>query len=238
MEGFTYNNIFETKALEYLIIVFFFALLVPFWMMISKKAKSKEQLKKQPGFLTVATLKLPQGIFFSRYHTWAHLEKNGEAKIGLNDLILHLTGDVSVDLYKSTGEIIGKGEPMARIHYNGNTLELASPVTGEVCSINELISDEPAVVRDDPYRHGWMYALKPSNWKTDTGSCFLAEDATEWAKNELIRVKDFLAVSTAKAMPGPSAVVMQDGGELVEKALAHFPQEVWQEFQQRFLSEA
>ncbi|MFW6371790.1 MAG: hypothetical protein ACOC10_11370, partial [Bacteroidota bacterium] len=86
--------------------------------------------------------------------------------------------------------------------------------------------------------NGWMYSLKPLNWKVDTGSCFLAEDANEWAKSELVRFKDFLAVSTSKATAGSSAVAMQDGGELIEKALAHFPPEVWQEFQKRFLSEA
>lgn len=238
MEGFTYNNIFETKALEYLIIVFFFALLVPFWMLLNKKNKPKAQLKAEPGFLTAGTLKLPQGIFFSKYHTWAHLEHNGEAKVGLDDLVLHLTGDVSVRLYKSPGQIIGKGEPLARIYYNGNSLEVASPVSGEICNTNGQLINNPGLMKDEPYQHGWMYSLKPLNWKADTDTCFLAEDATVWATNELERFKDFLAVSTSKSMSGQPVMVMQDGGELVEKALAHFPQEVWEEFQKKFLSEA
>lgn len=236
MEGFTYNNIFETKALEYLIIVFFFALLVPFWMLLNKKNKPKSQLQSEPGFLTAGTLKLPQGIFFSKYHTWVHLEKNGEAKVGLDDLILHLTGDVSVSLYKSAGEIIGKGEPLARIQYNGNSLELASPVSGEISTGNEMLLENPVLMKDDPYQQGWLYSIKPLNWKADTDSCFLAEDATVWANNELVRVKDFLAISTSKTLSEPSVVIMQDGGEIMEKALAHFPQEVWQEFQETFLA--
>lgn len=236
MEGFTYTNIFETKALEYLIIVFFFALLVPFWMLLTKKYKPLGQLKPEPEFLTPGSLKLPQGIFFSKYHTWAHLEKNGEAKVGMDDLILHLTGNVSVSLYKPAGDIVGRGEPLARIQYNGNSLELASPISGEVCDTNEQLLKDPGLLKNDPYKHGWLYSLKPLNWKADTDSCFLAEDANVWAKDELLRMKDFLAVSISKTMPGPSVMVMQDGGEIVEKALAQFPQDVWQDFQETFLS--
>jgi glycine cleavage system H protein len=235
MEGFTYTNIFETKAVEYLIIVFFFAILVPFWMILSKKNKSKTHLLPEPGFLTAGSVKLPQGIFFSKYHTWAHLEKNGEAKVGVDDLILHLTGEVSVKHFKLAGETIEKGERLARICYNGNNLEVISPVSGLISSTNEMLSKEPGLIKSDPYQHGWIYMLKPANWKEDTDSCFLAEDATLWAKTELERFKDFLSISVMKTAQQPESIVMQDGGEIMEKALIHFPQEVWKEFQDTFL---
>ncbi len=32
MEGFTYTNIFETKGIEYIIIICFFLILIPFWI--------------------------------------------------------------------------------------------------------------------------------------------------------------------------------------------------------------
>ncbi len=235
MEGFTYTNIFETKGIEYLVIISFFAILVPVWAFFSRKPKPAFKVQKANGFISASSFQIPQGIFFSKYHTWAHLEKDGEAKVGLDDMLLHLTGEVSLIHFKSPGEIVGKGELMARIHYNGNSLEVASPVSGEICSINTLLSKEPALVKDDPYHHGWIYSLRPLNWKADIDSCFLAEDATVWAKDELVRFKDFLAVSASKTMPEPSVMVMQDGGEIMEKALAHFPQEVWKEFQKKFL---
>lgn len=236
MEGFTYTNIFETKALEYLIIVFFFALLIPFWMLISGKRKSEVKASSVPRFLATESLKLPHGIFFSKYHTWAHLEKNGEAKVGLDDLLLHLTGKVEIKYFKVPGDEIHKGEMLARLHHNGNRLEVFSPVTGRISHVNELLEHNPQLVKDDPYRHGWIYSLKPSNWMADIHSCFLAEDAVAWAKDELVRFKDFLAVSSSGNLSQQAEVVMQDGGEIIEKALVHFPQEVWQEFQEKFLS--
>ncbi len=236
MEGFTYTDIFATKGLEYLIIVGFFMILIPFWMMLNKKSASATVIQNPLRFLTNGSLKLPQGIFFSRYHTWAHLEKNGEAKIGLDDMLLHLTGEVKVNFLKSEGETVEKGEVVARLHYNGNNLKVASPVSGTLCSINELVRENPAILKNDPYQQGWICSLKPSRWKTDTDSCFLAEDATQWAKEELYKVKEFLSLAAVKSDSGAMQVVMQDGGEIAEQALTLFPQEVWKDFEEKFLT--
>ena len=236
MEGFTYTNIFETKALEYLIVVFFFALLVPFWMLINKKRNKTAGLSAVSMEFAVGSQKLPHGIYFSRFHTWAYLKKNGVAKVGMSDLLVHLTGEVQITSFMSPGQEIIKGETLAQLHFNGKSLRLASPVSGIICQVNKLLSESPELIKDDPYQHGWIYSLKPTNWKMDASACFLAEDADAWAKHELVRVKDFLAVSSIKNMPGLKDIVLQDGGELIENALSHFPQEVWNEFQEKFLT--
>ena len=41
MDGFTYHDIFETKGLEYLAIIAFFLLLIPFWIILNRKVVSK-----------------------------------------------------------------------------------------------------------------------------------------------------------------------------------------------------
>jgi glycine cleavage system H protein len=235
MDGFTYTNIFETKALEYLAIVFFFAILVPFWMFLNKKEKPSVHAQIARGYLSASSLKLPQGIFFSKHHTWAHIKKNGEAKIGLDDLLLHLTGEVKITHFKRPGNKIQKGEPLARVIYNGNSLQVISPLSGEIRSLNELLAENPRLVREDPYQHGWIYTIKPTNWKAETDSYFLAEDATNWAIQELERFKEFLAGYAVKNMPETSQVVMQDGGEIIDNVLTHYPQKVWEDFEKKFL---
>ena len=109
MEGFTYTNIFETKGIEYLVIISFFAVLVPVWMFFNRKTKPVLELQKVKGFISANSLRIPQGVFFSKYHTWAHLEKNGEAYVGFDDLLVHITGDVKLTQFKNPGEHIKKG---------------------------------------------------------------------------------------------------------------------------------
>lgn len=236
MEGFTYHNIFETKGIEYVIILSFFAILVPFWLFMSRKIKKPASAEKTKGFLTANSLKIPQGVFFSKFHTWAHLLTNGDAKVGIEDLLIHFTGDVKFDHIKSPGESIRKGDVLTVINQNGKNLRILSPISGEIRRTNSNLGENPDLLKDDPYQQGWIYAIKPTNWKVETNSYFLAEEATYWAKQELLRFKDFLSVSVQKYMPQPSGVVLQDGGELIDSPMAEMPREVWQDFQEKFLT--
>ena len=44
MEQFTYNNIFETKGIEYLLIIGFFLVLIPFWLILNKRVEIARQI--------------------------------------------------------------------------------------------------------------------------------------------------------------------------------------------------
>ena len=235
MEGFTYHNIFEMKGIEYLIICVFFLILIPFWKLLNKEAKVASKVQKSLGTLTASTLRIPQGLFYSRFHTWAHLERSGMAKVGMDDLLMHMTGEVKFMRLKTSGERIKKGDLLAEMDHKGKLLKVYSPISGEIMEANEVLASSPELLNDDPYIKGWMYKMKPSSWVADTNAYFMAEDATQWAVHELERFKDFLAISLGKYSPQPSAMILQDGGELRDQPLSDLPVEVWQEFQQDFL---
>ena len=46
MDGFTYNNIFDTKGIEYLVIIAFFAILILFWIALNKQIKIRKRIQK------------------------------------------------------------------------------------------------------------------------------------------------------------------------------------------------
>ena len=87
MDAFTYKDIFETKGIEYIIIIAFLLLLIPFWILLNKSPKIKAEIQKAWDVLTANILRIPQGLFFSRNHTWAFMEKSGLAKVGLDDFL-------------------------------------------------------------------------------------------------------------------------------------------------------
>ena len=124
MEGFTYTNIFETKGIEYLVIIAFFAILVPFWLILNRKSKLKQQLSKALSFITPDSLRIPQGVFFSKFHTWAHLGTNGQARVGIDDLLLHFTGDITFENNLKPGDKIAKGESSVRLNTMGKSCKL------------------------------------------------------------------------------------------------------------------
>jgi glycine cleavage system H protein len=236
MEPFTYSNIFETKGIEYLAIITFLLLLIPFWVLLNRKVRIAKRFQKVLGVLSAKVLKIPQGIFYCRNHTWTHLEKSGAAKVGLDDLLLHITGEVIFRNLKNPGEIIRKGDLLTEIDQNGKLLSIYSPISGKILTTNSALNEDPEMLVVDPYGIGWIYKIKPTNWKTDTNSYFLAEDATNWSIRELERFKDFLADSVKKYSSEPSMMILQDGGDLRDNVLSEMPGEVWNDFQKSFLT--
>lgn len=235
MDGFSYTDIFDTKGIEYLIVISFLLVLTPFWLLISRKQKRAIVAVNARHLITSRSLIIPQGLFFSKFHSWAYLEKNGMAKVGLDDLLLQLTGDVSLIQTHEPGSEVRKGELLTVLNQGNKQLKICSPISGKIVAINATLQSTPTLLRSEPYQGGWLYAIQPTDWKADTSSCFLAEDATQWATRELENFKDFLAASVNRYLPNPLQVVLQDGGELVEHPLAELPDEVWTDFQTTFL---
>jgi glycine cleavage system H protein len=235
MEGFTYTDIFETKGIEYLIIIAFFLILIPFWIFLNKGSNIAKRIYQKLGVLTAGVLKIPQGLFYSKNHTWAYLEKSGTAKVGLDDFLLKIVGDIKVKPIKFPGEKLRKGEILAEIDQNGKRLRINSPISGEIVRANVTVEENSELLLEDPYGKGWIYAIKPSNWKTETQSYYLAEEASTWIKNELSRFKDFLAISLGRHSSEPSLVTFQEGGELRQNILSEMDNEIWEDFQESFL---
>lgn len=232
---FSYTNIFETKGIEYLVIIGFLLLIIPFWILLNRPIKLSKNLQQAFGVLTDNVLRIPQGLFYSKNHTWTHLGRMGSAKVGLNDLLVHLTGTVQLNNLKAVGESVNKGEIMAEIMQNGKVLKIASPISGRIEGVNAELYENPTALNDDPYEKGWIYKIKPEAWKQDTNSYLLAHEATQWINMELARFKDFIAITMSRLSPEMSMVVLQEGGELSDNPLSEMPNEVWCSFQDQFL---
>jgi glycine cleavage system H protein len=236
MDGYSYYNIFETKGIEYLLIIAFLLLLVPFSILLNRKVKISQKIREVTNFLTSGILKVPQGIFYNQNHTWAHLAKTGVADVGVDDLLLHLTGEVKLTYLKNPGDYIAKGEAMTEVEHQGKRLKIFSPISGAVTASNPVLAENPGLINADPYNKGWIYKIKPDNWKAEMNSCYLADDASDWSKREMERFRDFLATTMPKYSPDAAMIAMQDGGELRDHVLSELPGELWQDFQKEFLN--
>jgi glycine cleavage system H protein len=235
MDEYTYINIFDTKGIEYLVIIVFLILLIPFWLYLNRTVRLSDNIRKAVVNLSVRIREIPFGFFYARNHTWTHLEKDGAARVGLNNLLLNVTGRIQVNLLHEENHRIRKGELLAQIRQDGKHLNIYSPISGQIIGHNRGLGDNPEMVDEDPYGNGWLYSIKPDDWKNETNSYFLAEEASHWLKAEMDRIKDFLAEKTARQNPELAAVILQDGGELSNEILKEMPANVWNDFQKEFL---
>lgn len=236
MDGFTYVNIFETKGIEYIAIITFFLVLVPFWYILKNRKAISKKINKAFSILTGKTLRIPKGVFHSKNHTWTYLEKSGAAKVGMDDFLVQTTGDIKLKGMKEAGQVIQKGDVMAELVKDENIIKIYAPITGKILKTNHKLNEKPELLNEDPYQLGWIYRIEPQAWKTETNAYLLADEAQAWANDEVTRLKDFLAESYSKQTSAENLVVLQDGGELSEDALSQFPPTIWQDFQKQFLN--
>lgn len=236
MEEFTRVDIYDTKGMEYIFVIGYLLILIIFWTVMKNPRKVVARIQQAISTLSANVLRIPQGIFFNKHHTWTHLAETGEARVGMDDFLQHITGKVELAHLRDPGESIRKGELLTEIIQNGKHLKVFSPISGEILHTNPLIQENPEVINEDPYEKGWIYMIKPSNWKKETHSYLLAEKASEWAAGEFTRFKEFLTLGPMRSHAAePSMVLLQDGGEVRENVLSDLPDEVWESFQQEFL---
>ncbi len=237
MEGFSIVDIYDTKGVEYLFVIGYLLVLIVFWNVAKNPQKVFRQIREAVSTLSAKILRIPQGIYFNRNHTWTHLGESGAAKVGLDDFLQHVIGNVKLTDLKNPGEFIKKGELLTAIKQEGKLLRVYSPISGEVLETNSTLNENPEILNTDPYDQGWIYQIKPSNWMKETHSYYLADKATDWSKNEFIRFKDFLSGGAMRKYSSePSMVLLQDGGEIRENVLSELPGEVWEDFQEEFLN--
>lgn len=235
MEGFSYTNIYDTKGIEYLVIIAFLILIIPFWRALNRPLKVKEAYREALGALTPEVLRIPQGFHYFRNHLWTNMKKAGQARIGLDDLLLQITGEIELHNFRKPGERVKKGDIIAEVNQGGKHLKISSPISGEVTGVNKRLRENPGVLLDDPYGKGWIYSMKPDDWDKDTEVSLPADKAKDWSRKELSRLKDFVADSLSKYSPEESKVVLQEGGELVQYPLSTLPGEAWTDFEGLFL---
>lgn len=232
MDAFTYHDIFQTKGIEYIIIITFLVLLIPFWVYLSKKPQWMANLQQSVGQLVDSVWQVSKGVYYNKNHTWAHMEKSGLAQVGPDNWLINIVGSASFIPQKEVGSEIKKGDVLADIRQDDKTLRIYSPITGTIRQKNQQVFDG----NDDTISDPWLFKIEPKHWKAETQQSYLGDESEKWFKKELGRFKDFVAVSSSQNSPDVAMVVLQEGGELMENPMAGLPAAVWSDFQKEFLN--
>jgi len=197
----------------------------------------KAQKKKHPAFepssspvFNKRTLVLPQGIFISPGHTWALVNKDGTADIGIDDMIFKALGKISISDIAGQGDLVKKGDVILKGIAGGKSFSFRSPFNGIIQKVNsDLIGKEVS----DPYSN-WTVQLKPSRYNEDVKDLKTGPKLVDWLNHEFNRFKEFLNANLMK--PELVGHTMLDGGNIVEGAVAQIDMDAQNKFEQEFLT--
>jgi CheY-like chemotaxis protein len=132
-------------------------------------------------------LNVPAGAFISPQHAWARIELNGAVRIGLDDLIRKIFRQADrVDL-PAPGKKIRRGDTLFSVGYGEFSLDIPSPFSGTVISVNSEHADHPEWLAIKPFELSWMCRLEPSSLAEELPGLRIGPDAVNWYQVELDR---------------------------------------------------
>jgi len=96
--------------------------------------------------------------------SWALMEDEGTARIGVSDLFLKATEGIRAFELAEPGEDLVQGIPCAvATSPDGSAHGIMCPMSGKVLEVNEEVQANPSLVEKDPYFKGWLYRILPSD---------------------------------------------------------------------------
>jgi len=104
----------------------------------------------------------PESYRYTKQHEW--VSPDGQtATVGITDHAQHELGDiVFVDLPK-VGVVVKHGDTLGSVESVKAVSDIYSPVSGEVIAINDLLTQHPEKLNQDPHGEAWLAKLKISD---------------------------------------------------------------------------
>ena len=100
----------------------------------------------------------PDDLLYSREHTWARIDGN-IATVGITDYGQEKLGEILSIKLPEIDASVEHDEPFASIESSKTVDELISPVSGDIISVNEDLSDDVGIINSDPYDTGWLITV-------------------------------------------------------------------------------
>ena len=100
--------------------------------------------------------------YYSKDHEWISVE-GGVATVGITAYAQEQLGDVVYVELPDVGKSLTQGDEAAVVESVKAASEVYAPLDGEIVQANDVLTDEPAKVNEDPEGAAWFMKIKLSN---------------------------------------------------------------------------
>ena len=99
---------------------------------------------------------------FTEEHEWLRTEGD-IVVVGITEHASTQLGDVVFVELPEEGITVSKDDEIVVIESVKAASDILAPLDGEIIEINEVLSDEPSKVNEDPMGEAWFFKMKPSD---------------------------------------------------------------------------
>ena len=114
------------------------------------------------------TFRLPknEGFWFSENDMWLYVDGD-MARCGVTAYAEKSLMDIMFFTPPEIGAQIEQFGEAGDIESSKAVFELICPVSGTITAVNESLEGEPEKINEDPYRQGWIFEIKLSDFEED-----------------------------------------------------------------------
>ncbi len=226
MEGFSYVDLFATKGIEYVLVIGFLLMFIMYWRFLDKPAKALVRVAARPANTLYEWFHLAKNVYYHPGHSWAMPEDRNIVKVGIDDFAQRLLGKPDALELPGVGAQMEQGENGWKIQFDSKSIDVLSPVNGEVVAVNQEAVNSPELIGQDPYNKGWLLKVRVPKIKSNLKNLLSGKLAVAWMENTVQTLRE--------QMTGELGVVMQDGGLPVSGFAKELAPDNWEEIAAEF----
>lgn len=160
-------------------------------------------------------------VYYHRGHGWVIPEGGDVVRVGIDDFAQKLVGKIDAIKCPGVGSKVTEGEKTWTLFVSSKSIDMVSPVDGEIIDVNERLLSSPDSIGEDPYGRSWLMKVQVPQLSANLKNLLFGGAARKWMEevSENLRSRSEYAI-------GP---LCQDGGVLVEGIARHLDRERWEE---------
>lgn len=109
-------------------------------------------------------MNVPAELRYSAEHEWAsRLDGGSRVRVGITDYAQDALGDVVYVDLPEVGSTVTAGESVGELESTKSVSDMYAPVSGSITAVNEALTDNPALLNEDPYGDGWLCEIDMTN---------------------------------------------------------------------------
>jgi glycine cleavage system H lipoate-binding protein len=174
----------------------------------------------------VGGFKVPEHLRYHPGHTWALSESPTLVRVGMDDFATKIIGRVERIALPQRGQWIRQGQKIWTVFRDGKSVDMLSPIEGQVTDINENATQDPEQARKDPYSEGWLVSVHSPDAKTNLRNLLTGTLARLWTEQ--------CAAKLRAMMPAPLGALAQDGGTAIDDVASQLPDQDWADLGKEF----
>jgi glycine cleavage system H protein len=109
----------------------------------------------------MAEASYPDELLYHAEHDWARIdEAQGQATLGITWYAQDALGEVVFFDPPAVGSTLAKDSSYAEVESVKAVSDVIAPLSGEIVEVNAGLTENPAMINEDPYGEGWLVKVR------------------------------------------------------------------------------